>query len=48
MEFVAAVYASSFTGRRVRSGELGPGSPFAERMDGTGAPWKTPSSEASQ
>jgi len=48
MEFVAAVYASSFTGRRVRSGELGPGSPFTERMDGTGAPWKTPSSEASQ
>lgn len=41
MEFVAAVYASAFTGERVRRGQIGPDSPFARRMDGTGAPWKT-------
>jgi predicted dehydrogenase len=40
MDFVAALYASAFTGERVRSGQLGPDSPFATRMDGTGAPWK--------
>jgi predicted dehydrogenase len=40
MDFVAAVYASAFTGERVRSGQIGPGSPFAVRMNGTGAPWK--------
>src|SRR5690606_674303 len=40
MEFVAALYASAFTGERVTSGQIGPGSPFARRMDGTGAPWK--------
>ncbi|MEV6304462.1 Gfo/Idh/MocA family oxidoreductase [Actinoplanes sp. NPDC051861] len=39
MEFVAALYASAFTGAPVRSGEIGPDSPFAARMDGTGAPW---------
>ncbi|WP_144122757.1 Gfo/Idh/MocA family protein [Catellatospora sichuanensis] len=42
MELVAAVYASAFTGRRVRRGEIGPGSPFYERMAGTGAPWPAP------
>ncbi|MGN9908719.1 Gfo/Idh/MocA family protein [Phytohabitans sp. LJ34] len=40
MEFVAALYASAFTGQRVRSGQIGPDHPFAARMDGTGAPWK--------
>ncbi|MDQ7909897.1 Gfo/Idh/MocA family oxidoreductase [Phytohabitans sp. ZYX-F-186] len=40
MDFVAALYASAFTGERVRSGQIGPDSPFATRMDGTGAPWK--------
>lgn len=40
MEFVAALYASAFTGTRVRSGQIGPDSPFATRMSGTGAPWK--------
>jgi predicted dehydrogenase len=40
MEFVAALYASAFTGQRVRSGQIGPDDPFAARMDGTGAPWK--------
>jgi len=40
MEFVAAVYASAFTGERVHSGQLGPDDPFAGRMNGTGAPWQ--------
>lgn len=39
MELVAAVYASAFTGRAVRRGEIGPGHPFHARNDGTGAPW---------
>ncbi|MFE9725847.1 Gfo/Idh/MocA family protein [Streptomyces sp. NPDC005794] len=39
MELVAAVYASAFTGRAVRKGEIVPGHPFYSRMDGTGAPW---------
>jgi predicted dehydrogenase len=39
MEFVAALYASAFTGERVRRGQIGPDSPFARRMDGTGTPW---------
>ncbi|MEU4536533.1 Gfo/Idh/MocA family oxidoreductase [Streptosporangium sp. NPDC023825] len=40
MEFIAALYASAFTGERVRTGQITAGSPFAPRMDGTGAPWK--------
>ncbi len=40
MEFVAALYASAFTGERVHSGQIGPDSPFAVRMNGTGAPWE--------
>ena len=39
MQIVAGVYASAFTGRAVTPEELGPGSPFYERMDGDGAPW---------
>jgi predicted dehydrogenase len=39
VELIAAIYASAFTGRRVSAGELGPESPFYQRMDGTGAPW---------
>ncbi|AYY14031.1 gfo/Idh/MocA family oxidoreductase [Actinobacteria bacterium YIM 96077] len=39
MELVAAIYASSFTGQTVRRGDLGPGSPFYDRMNGDGAPW---------
>ena len=39
MELVAAIYASAFTGQSVRRGEIGPGSPFYQRMDGPGAPW---------
>jgi len=38
VEFIAALYASAFTGERVRSGEVPPA--FAARMDGTGAPWR--------
>ncbi|TDV51064.1 Gfo/Idh/MocA family protein [Actinophytocola oryzae] len=39
VELVAAIYASAFTGTRVRRGELGPDSPFYHRMAGSGAPW---------
>jgi predicted dehydrogenase len=39
MELVAAVYASAFTGATVHSGQIGPDSPFATSMHGTGAPW---------
>ena len=38
MEFIAALYASAFTGERVRSGAVPPA--FAARMEGTGAPWR--------
>ncbi|MGW0810188.1 Gfo/Idh/MocA family protein [Nonomuraea sp. NPDC002799] len=40
MEFIAALYASAFTGERVRSGQITADSPFARSMRGTGAPWK--------
>jgi predicted dehydrogenase len=40
MEFISALYASAFTGERVRSGQITADSPFAQRMDGTGTPWK--------
>ena len=39
MELVAAIYASAFTGTRVRSGEIEAGHPFYESMLGSGAPW---------
>jgi predicted dehydrogenase len=39
LELIAAIYASAFTGRCVRRGEIGPQSPFYQRMDGSGAPW---------
>jgi predicted dehydrogenase len=39
LEFIAAVYASAFEGRRIRRGEIGPDSPFYRSMEGTGAPW---------
>jgi predicted dehydrogenase len=41
MEFVAALYASAFTGRPVERGEISPDNPFATSMNGTGAPWET-------
>lgn len=34
MELIAAVYASAHLGRPVRRGEIGPDSPFYQRMDG--------------
>jgi predicted dehydrogenase len=40
MEFAAAIYASAFTGMPVHSGQIGPDSPFARRMNGVGAPWE--------
>lgn len=40
LELIAATYASAFTGRPVRRGEIGPESPFYQRMNGTGAPWE--------
>ncbi|WP_226899273.1 Gfo/Idh/MocA family protein [Nonomuraea phyllanthi] len=40
MEFIAALFASAFTGERVRAGQITADSPFAARMDGTGAPWE--------
>ena len=39
MELVAAIYASAFERRPVRRGEIGPGSPFYQSNQGTGAPW---------
>jgi predicted dehydrogenase len=39
VELIAAIYASAFTGSRIRRGELGADSPFYHRMDGSGAPW---------
>lgn len=38
VEFIAALYASAFTGQRVRSGAVP--AEFRARMDGTGAPWR--------
>jgi predicted dehydrogenase len=46
MEFVAAVYASSFTGRRIKRGDIGPGDPFYASMLGSGAPWLAPAEGA--
>ncbi|MFI7125056.1 Gfo/Idh/MocA family protein [Nonomuraea sp. NPDC050153] len=40
MEFISALYASAFTGERVQAGQITADSPFALRMDGTGAPWE--------
>lgn len=37
MRLVAAIYASAFLGRPVLPGDLGPRSPFYERMNGDGA-----------
>jgi predicted dehydrogenase len=39
LELVAAIYKSSFSGRPVARGEIASDDPFAQRMDGTGAPW---------
>ena len=42
LEMSAAIYASSFTGRQIRAGEIAPGDPFYSTMRGTGAPWDRP------
>jgi predicted dehydrogenase len=42
LRLVAGIYASAFTGRTVRPDDLAPGSPFYDRMDGTGDRWDTP------
>ncbi|HEX7301882.1 Gfo/Idh/MocA family oxidoreductase [Lentzea sp.] len=39
MEFIAALYASAFTGAVVKAGQIGPDSPFYATMEGIGAPW---------
>lgn len=39
MELVAAIYASAFTRRPVRRGEIDADSPFYRGMEGSGAPW---------
>ncbi|WP_192907066.1 Gfo/Idh/MocA family protein [Glycomyces paridis] len=39
LELLAAIYASAFTGERVRAGDIDPTSPFYQRMDGSGTPW---------
>ncbi|WP_053731488.1 Gfo/Idh/MocA family protein [Nocardia sp. NRRL S-836] len=39
MEFIAALYASAFTGTVVKAGQIGPGDPFYATMEGNGAPW---------
>jgi predicted dehydrogenase len=41
MELVAATYAAAFTGSPVARGQIGPGTPFYHRMDGSGAPWES-------
>ena len=39
LSLVAAIYAAAFTERPVKPADLGPGSPFYDRMDGGQAPW---------
>jgi predicted dehydrogenase len=39
LEFVAALYASAFTGERIHSGQIDLANPFAYQMNGTGTPW---------
>lgn len=40
LELAAAIYASAFTDRTVRAGDIGPGDPFYAAMSGLGAPWE--------
>ncbi|WP_240687196.1 DUF6807 family protein [Amycolatopsis suaedae] len=41
LRLVAGIYASAFGGRPVRPDDLGPRSPFYERMRGDGPPWSS-------
>jgi hypothetical protein len=43
IELAAAIYASAFTGKPIRRGELTRGSSYAQRMGGPGAPWSVSS-----
>nr|BFF24955.1 hypothetical protein GCM10025732_29200 [Glycomyces mayteni] len=45
LELLAAIYASAFTGKRVRAGDIDPTSPFYQRMDGSGTPGPTSSDD---
>lgn len=47
LELIAAIYASGFTGKRIARSEIGPGSPFYDRMEGSGTPWPAPSQDDS-
>jgi predicted dehydrogenase len=40
LELIAGIYASAFTGARIRRGELDARSPFYASMEGSGAPWQ--------
>ncbi|GAA4249346.1 Gfo/Idh/MocA family oxidoreductase [Dactylosporangium darangshiense] len=40
LSLVAGIYASAFTGRPVTPADLGPGSVFYDRMQGSGPPWE--------
>jgi predicted dehydrogenase len=40
MTMIAGIYAAAFGRQPVRPGDLGPDSPFYQRMNGTGAPWE--------
>lgn len=39
LELIAGIYASAFTGARVRPGDIDATSPFYSNMEGSGAPW---------
>jgi predicted dehydrogenase len=39
LSLAAAIYASAFTGRPVNAGDLAPGTPFYEQMNGRMTPW---------
>ncbi|AYG04059.1 Gfo/Idh/MocA family protein [Gryllotalpicola protaetiae] len=40
LELIAGIYASSFTGARVATGDIDADSPFYTSMEGSGAPWR--------
>jgi hypothetical protein len=40
LELIAGIYASSFTGVRVATGDIDATSPFYSTMEGSGAPWR--------
>jgi predicted dehydrogenase len=47
LELIAGIYASAFTGARIRRGELDASSPFYRSMEGSGAPWAAEPQKAS-